>query len=155
MIQVNIKRKSDNQIGWSAIFDNQELAENWVLQESQNRSWGESDRWLFLVEGDPLIDLAEDSREVDLGAEQTAMEYFFSAQYIVEYVDLGNEPLMESLRIERNRRLAECDWTQLADSPLSSEDKTLWANYRQALRDLPQQEELDLENPSWPSTPNL
>ena len=39
-----------------------------------------------------------------------------------------------SMRAERNRRIAECDWTQLADSPA---DKQAWATYRQALRDLP------------------
>ena len=40
-------------------------------------------------------------------------------------------------RLERNRRLAKCDWTQSSDSPLSSDKKKEWATYRQALRDLP------------------
>jgi hypothetical protein len=44
---------------------------------------------------------------------------------------------MEALRQERNRRLSACDWTQMADSPLSEENKITWAIYRQALRDLP------------------
>ena len=43
----------------------------------------------------------------------------------------------EFVRQDRNERLADCDWTQLADSPLSSADKTAWATYRQSLRDLP------------------
>ena len=38
-----------------------------------------------------------------------------------------------SVREERNRRIAESDWTQLPDSPV---DKKVWATYRQALRDL-------------------
>jgi hypothetical protein len=42
----------------------------------------------------------------------------------------------KSVREDRNRRLAECDWTQLADSPV---DKAVWATYRQALRDVPMQ----------------
>jgi hypothetical protein len=33
-------------------------------------------------------------------------------------------------------KLINTDWTQLADSPLSAEEKTAWAEYRQALRDL-------------------
>mgnify|MGYP006274635421 CR=1 FL=1 len=37
------------------------------------------------------------------------------------------------VRIERNRRLQECDWTQLPDSPA---DKQAWAAYRQQLRDV-------------------
>ncbi len=41
-----------------------------------------------------------------------------------------------AIRAERNRLLAACDWTQLADAPVSSFQ---WANYRQALRDVPSQ----------------
>ena len=36
----------------------------------------------------------------------------------------------------RNRLLAECDWTQTTDAPAN---KQLWATYRQALRDIPEQ----------------
>ena len=38
------------------------------------------------------------------------------------------------LRHWRNVELARTDWTQVADAPA---DKTAWATYRQALRDLP------------------
>lgn len=41
---------------------------------------------------------------------------------------------------ERNRLLKDSDWTQLPDSPLSTEKKTEWATYRQVLRDMPAQE---------------
>ena len=37
------------------------------------------------------------------------------------------------VRAERNRLIAECDWTQVEDSPV---DKAAWATYRQELRDL-------------------
>ena len=43
----------------------------------------------------------------------------------------------EAVRQDRNERLADSDWTQFNDSPLSSADKTAWATYRQSLRDLP------------------
>ena len=39
-------------------------------------------------------------------------------------------------RAERDRRLAACDWTQVADAPV---DRAAWAAYRQALRDVPDQ----------------
>jgi hypothetical protein len=39
----------------------------------------------------------------------------------------------KSVRAERNRLIAECDWTQVEDSPA---DKAAWATYRQALRDI-------------------
>ena len=40
------------------------------------------------------------------------------------------------LSMERNRLLAECAWTQGADSPLSDSQKAEWATYRQSLRDI-------------------
>lgn len=43
----------------------------------------------------------------------------------------------KNVRATRNSLIAECDWTQLADSPV---DKAIWATYRQALRDLPLQD---------------
>jgi hypothetical protein len=45
----------------------------------------------------------------------------------------------EAIRLQRDRLLAESDWTQLADAPLTDEEKTAWAAKRQALRDVPQQ----------------
>ena len=41
---------------------------------------------------------------------------------------------MADLRQKRNRLLAECDWTVLADSPIA--DKTDWQTYRTSLRDI-------------------
>ena len=40
------------------------------------------------------------------------------------------------VRRQRNQMLKDCDWTQIADS---TADKTAWATYRQALRDVPSQ----------------
>ena len=45
----------------------------------------------------------------------------------------------KSLRTQRNILLAESDWTQMSDSPLTDSKKTEWATYRQTLRDLPAQ----------------
>jgi hypothetical protein len=44
----------------------------------------------------------------------------------------------EELRVLRNQRLTESDWTQVADAPLTEEQKDAWKNYRQELRDLPE-----------------
>ena len=38
-----------------------------------------------------------------------------------------------AVRQDRNRRLTNCDWTQLPDSPV---DAAPWATYRQELRDI-------------------
>jgi len=57
-----------------------------------------------------------------------------------------------TLRKERNRRMAECDWTQLPNVPLPGAKKYEWETYRQALRDLPSTTE-DPTNPVWPTAP--
>lgn len=46
-------------------------------------------------------------------------------------------PIWVSIREKRDALLQKCDWTQAADSPLSTSKKAEWATYRQALRDLP------------------
>ena len=55
------------------------------------------------------------------------------------------------LRGERDYLLKQSDWTQFNDSPLSSEKKAEWALYRQALRDLPN--EIDINNIVYPTQP--
>lgn len=52
-------------------------------------------------------------------------------------------------RAERNVRLSDSDWTQLADAPV---DKEAWAAYRQALRDITGQEGFPLSI-DWPIQP--
>lgn len=42
------------------------------------------------------------------------------------------------VRAKRDRLLAECDWTQIPDAPLTEGGRAAWQTYRQALRDLPQ-----------------
>lgn len=55
------------------------------------------------------------------------------------------------VRQQRNSLLQSCDWTQLADCPLSSAVKLQWQAYRQDLRDITEQ-----SNPfslTWPTAP--
>lgn len=58
----------------------------------------------------------------------------------------------EEVRAKRDFLLAESDWTQMPDSPLSSEEKFLWSDYRQLLRNLPQQFAKP-EDVVWPEAP--
>ena len=62
------------------------------------------------------------------------------------------EAAWAALRTERNRRLQASDYTQLADAHLSLEKKQAWADYRQALRDLPE-EATDPFEVEWPVDP--
>jgi len=51
-----------------------------------------------------------------------------------EEISYRVENQWETIRIQRNELLTECDWTQLADIP--SETKEAWTIYRQALRNI-------------------
>ena len=55
----------------------------------------------------------------------------------------------DSIRADRNARLAACDWTQVADAPV---DKTVWAVYRQELRDITKQADFPWQV-TWPNPP--
>jgi len=54
-----------------------------------------------------------------------------------------------SVRTSRTDKLAASDWTQIADS---TADKTVWATYRQALRDVTAQDGFPW-NVTWPEAP--
>ena len=61
-----------------------------------------------------------------------------------------------AIRTERDRLLANSDWTQGADSPLASGKKTEWATYRTKLRDVPkdQKDKTTYASITWPSEPS-
>ncbi len=72
----------------------------------------------------------------------------YDNMHLYSYVDGQLVFPSESVnREKRNSLLTECDWTQLADVPLTTECKTAFADYRQALR------AVDLLNPTWPDKP--
>jgi len=54
-----------------------------------------------------------------------------------------------SVRNSRTEKLKDCDWTQIADS---TADKTAWATYRQALRDITAQSGFPWTI-TWPESP--
>ena len=56
------------------------------------------------------------------------------------------------VRYDRNRRLADCDWTQLIDSPLDADAKVAWQLYRETLRMVPEQTGFPW-NVEWPPVP--
>ena len=62
---------------------------------------------------------------------------------------------MTALRFERDRRLSECDWTQLPDVPLSPAVVAQWRAYRHDLRNVPELvESLGWDGAvNWPTPP--
>lgn len=65
---------------------------------------------------------------------------------------LENDFIWAKFRRQRDALLANTDWTQSPDSPLTDDQKASWRTYRQALRDLPANT-TDPANPIWPSKP--
>jgi hypothetical protein len=66
-----------------------------------------------------------------------------------EYKAIKDAECAVIIRQERSTKLKECDWTQLADSPVNKET---WATYRQSLRDVPLQEGFPWTI-TWPTQP--
>ena len=60
--------------------------------------------------------------------------------------------LLDNLRRERDRRLAETDWIITMHKEKGTNIPAAWKTYRQALRDLPANTE-DPANPVWPTKP--
>lgn len=73
-----------------------------------------------------------------------------------ENLRLLKESFLINFLQERNKRLRDTDWTQLADvqHKFNSDDINRWNNYRQALRDLPSQYRtnnvIDINLVKWP-----
>lgn len=61
-------------------------------------------------------------------------------------------PTAEEVLLRRNELLRGCDWTQLADAPLTEQERQAWWDYRQALRDVPEQPGFPA-NVTWPEPP--
>lgn len=59
------------------------------------------------------------------------------------------DAVASEVRQQRNERLKECDWTQVADAPVN---QAAWATYRQALRDITLQSGFPLDI-QWPEQP--
>ena len=93
--------------------------------------------------------LTWESIEVPEGYEKPPKEEF-DAQY-----QAGVEQFKwEDLRSERDKYLVESDYLFTADYPHPTpEIKQAWMDYRQALRNLPNNT-VDAENPVWPVKPS-
>jgi hypothetical protein len=82
-----------------------------------------------------------------------------------EYIELTAEELQEMadraaaadldftmVRAERNSKLSNTDWTQIADAALGAHTVEEWATYRQELRDLPSKHS-KVSEVVWPDDP--
>ena len=88
---------------------------------------------------DNIIDVPDDT--------VTGMIYYGNAFY--EYLP---EDRAREIRLERDTLLRESDFSQLEDAPIDLSTLSVWRSYRQALRDITNQETFP-ESVDWPVKP--
>jgi len=72
-----------------------------------------------------------------------------AAEQEVAYKASKDAEQAKNVRATRGEKLADSDWTQVADAPV---DKAVWATYRQALRDVTAQSGFPWTI-TWPDAP--
>ena len=114
----------------------------------------------FTLKGEPTTEDEFNSKfKKYVSTDENGMGVFTSdpAEFGVSWTDIQNkltelnaaEP-MEELRIVRNQKLAETDWTQNRDVTLANDAD--WQTYRQALRDITDTY-TSLDDVVWPEKP--
>lgn len=71
---------------------------------------------------------------------------------LVEDINTKSVDEIAEVRAIRDMLLADSDWTQVLDCPIDEADIALWRIYRQALRDVPQQDGFP-HSVEWPGKP--
>ena len=106
----------------------------------------------FAVKGDTYADIIWKNTEVTKPTETEVNN---------KLAELQNAEPMRLLRIERDQRLASCDWRVIMAKETGSNIPAAWKTYRQALRDLPASAspklnsngDLDFSSVTWPTQP--
>jgi hypothetical protein len=93
-----------------------------------------------------------DTREVFFKIPQVFSNEIEALNQLPSWIDKITGANWDRIRAERNFKLSQSDWTQLADAPLSPEQKQDWTVYRQALRDVPSSASSP-EEVVWPTAP--
>jgi hypothetical protein len=117
-----------NEWGGDVVFEGPQATGGTVYQYSQRDGVVQiGDKWFTnYILGPVFTDrAAEGDQPAKTAAEQEA-----------EYKAMKDAEQAKNVRADRTRRLADSDWTQIADS---TADKAAWAAHRQALRDITSQ----------------
>jgi hypothetical protein len=111
-------------LGADVVFEGPQATGGTVYQYSQASGVEQIDgKWYTkYVLGPVFTDTTDETGNVTSAADNEAA-----------YKATKDAEQAKSVRATRDDKLAETDWTQVADAPV---DKTVWATYRQALRDI-------------------
>ena len=118
---------------------------------------------------DALHSLKPNAEWTWTGFEYSGLTWLDSSQTKPTESEINNEikrlndaEPMRLLRVERDKKLASCDWIVTKNKELGTNIPAAWKTYRQALRDLPasaspklnSEYELDLTSVTWPTEPS-
>jgi hypothetical protein len=130
-----------NDFGADIVFEGPQATGGTVYQYSQRDGVEQLDgKWYTKYILGPVF--TDRAAEGDQPA-QTA------AEQETAYKAMKDAECAASVRRQRTEKLKDCDWTQIADS---TADKTAWATYRQALRDITGQAGFPWTI-TWPESP--
>ena len=81
------------------------------------------------------------------------------AEYDAMAAEMATEQPWVDIRAERDILLRDSDWRMGNDTPLSEADQAAWGEYRESLRNIPQDFTTPKKfgwpkKPKWPSTPD-
>lgn len=79
---------------------------------------------------------------------EIAKKQSYNGDYVIEDIPTT----AEEARAQRDKLLADTDWTQVLDAPIDADTREAYRVYRQALRDIPEQEGFP-ETIVWPELP--
>ena len=95
------------------------------------------------------------THRISLNSNVVFVDGYWQQQYdVIPLIEQELQEVFEiqskNIRDKRNALLSECDWTQTVDAPV---DRSAWAEYRQALRDITGQAGFSSDNLIWPTKP--
>lgn len=105
----------------------------------------------FIIRGEQIYENIEWSSSIQTKPSKEEVEK--------KIEELMLEEPMKRLRIHRDILLQKSDWVVLSDVTLSEKKKNAWLEYRQALRNLPNTANPEIDGPfiknvDWPTPPS-
>ena len=123
-----------NHLGIDPIFESPTPTTTRYQTANKNGVEFKNDKWMWAWTIGPVF---TDNEEATAAEQQAA------------YVQRIDDEQAARIRADRDKRLVDTDWTQVADAPVDSE---AWATYRQALRNIPAQATFPWDV-VWPEMP--
>lgn len=109
----------------------------------------------YAVVPDGMVEsIMETSGFCDIELNEDGTEVVAFTALPIPALKVALETLAAEARVKRDNLLAETDWTQVLDAPISAECREAFRVYRQALRDITEQEGFP-EVIEWPTAPEV